>query len=66
MVLVWQASDRYPWAVWFRSGSSLWVRRLRSDEDGQRGGRRMLSPLDGRLFRAAWLGTEGSKSREYV
>jgi hypothetical protein len=41
MVLVWQTSDGYPWAVCFQTCKSLRFRNLRSDEGDWKGGRRM-------------------------
>ena len=60
MVLVCQAFDGYPWAVCFQNCSSVWFRKLMSNEGGQRGGRRM----DVILKWAASLGPEDSKSME--
>jgi hypothetical protein len=34
MVLMWQASDRYPWISMSRTYISVWFRRLSSDEVG--------------------------------
>lgn len=41
MVLVWQASDGHPWAVWFPISRSVLFRSHKSDEGGQRGSRSM-------------------------
>lgn len=36
MVLVWQTSDGYLWAIWFWTCSSVWFRSLRSNEGAER------------------------------
>lgn len=56
MALVWQASDGYFSAIWFRSS--------RSDEGGQRGDRRMEVSSDSRMLRAAGEAPEDSASQE--
>lgn len=48
---VWQVSDRYPWAVWFQTSSSVWF--IVSDESGLRGSRRMAVLLE-------WQAAQGS------
>lgn len=45
MILVWQASHGYPCTVWFETCKSIYFRSLRSNEHGQRGGRRMQVSL---------------------
>ena len=55
MVLVCQAFDGYPWALWFWIIRSVWFRIYRSDEGGQRIGRKIRFAGDSRLLRAAWV-----------
>lgn len=65
MVLVWQASDGYPWAVCFWTCSFVWFRSLKSNEGGQREVKgEWMSPWDSRLPRAPWFGPEDSASKE--
>jgi hypothetical protein len=45
MILVCQASDSYPWYVWFQTCISIWFRNLMSNEGRQRGGMRMEDSL---------------------
>ena len=41
MILVGQASNGYPWVVWFWTYSCVWFRNFRFNEGGQKGSRRM-------------------------
>lgn len=58
-----QACDKYPQIVWCQISRSAWLRIHRSDEDGQRAGRRLEVCRDIRQLRAAWGASEDSSKR---
>lgn len=64
MVLEWQTSDGYPWAVYFQTCRSIGFRSISSSEGGQRVFRRMVVPWVNELLRASWLGPHGSTRSE--
>jgi hypothetical protein len=54
LILVWEASDGYPWVIWFQICRSVCFRSSRSVKDWQRCSRECRYSLNHRLFRVAW------------